>query len=87
MKQLAEVWNAIGSTPRPRLELPESSTWTLGFRPALLDVGTMRIYPWGGAADECPPAESSVIAGFERGGFFYTRRAAARACREWGFGD
>jgi len=26
---------------------------------------------------------SSIIAGFERGGFFYTRRAAARARREW----
>ena len=26
---------------------------------------------------------SSLISGFERGGFFYTRRAAARACEEW----
>jgi hypothetical protein len=27
--------------------------------------------------------KSSLISGFERGGFFYTRRAAARACEEW----
>lgn len=27
--------------------------------------------------------KSSIISGFERGGFFYTRRAAARACEEW----
>ena len=24
-----------------------------------------------------------LVSGFERGGFFYTRAAAARACREW----
>jgi hypothetical protein len=28
-------------------------------------------------------AEAMLIAGFERGGFFYTRRAAARACEQW----
>jgi hypothetical protein len=28
--------------------------------------------------------KSSVVAGFERKGFFYTRRAAARAIAEWG---
>jgi len=27
--------------------------------------------------------KSSIISGFERGGFFYTRRAAARAMQEW----
>src|SRR5262245_25262870 len=27
--------------------------------------------------------KSSIISGFERGGFFYTRRAAAKACEEW----
>jgi len=27
--------------------------------------------------------KSSIISGFERGGFFYTRRAAARAREEW----
>ena len=27
--------------------------------------------------------KSSIISGFERGGFFYTRRAAARARDEW----
>jgi len=30
--------------------------------------------------------KSSIISGFERGGFFYTRRAAARACEEWAAG-
>jgi hypothetical protein len=28
-------------------------------------------------------AKASLISGFERGGFFYTRQAAARACAEW----
>ncbi|MBK8321256.1 MAG: hypothetical protein IPL06_00590 [Betaproteobacteria bacterium] len=28
-------------------------------------------------------AKASLVAGFERDGFFYTRRSAARACREW----
>lgn len=27
--------------------------------------------------------KSSIISGFERGGFFYTRQAAARACAQW----
>jgi hypothetical protein len=27
--------------------------------------------------------KSSIISGFERGGFFYTRRAAARAREDW----
>lgn len=28
-------------------------------------------------------AKASLIAGFERGGYFFTRQAAARACAEW----
>jgi len=28
-------------------------------------------------------AKATLISGFERGGFFYTRTATARACREW----
>jgi hypothetical protein len=28
-------------------------------------------------------AKATVISGFERGGFFYTRKAAARACAQW----
>jgi hypothetical protein len=28
-------------------------------------------------------AKASIISGFERGGFFYTRQAAARACAQW----
>jgi len=86
MKRLAEVWSAIGKNGlRPRLELPESAARALGFQPALLNVGTMRIYPCG-TPETFGPLPNKVIAGFERGGFFYTRRAAARACKEWGFG-
>ena len=28
-------------------------------------------------------AKATLVAGFERGGFFYTRSAAAKAVREW----
>ena len=28
-------------------------------------------------------AKATLIPGFERGGFFYTRTAAARACEQW----
>jgi hypothetical protein len=28
-------------------------------------------------------AKGTLISGFERGGFFYTRSAAARACEQW----
>ena len=28
-------------------------------------------------------AKATLVSGFERGGFFFTRSAAARACREW----
>jgi hypothetical protein len=28
-------------------------------------------------------AKATIVSGFERGGFFYTRQAAARACAEW----
>ena len=27
--------------------------------------------------------KATIVSGFERNGFFYTRSAAARACREW----
>ena len=29
----------------------------------------------------------TILSGFERNGFFYTRSAAARACREWALQD
>jgi hypothetical protein len=29
-------------------------------------------------------AKGTLLAGYERGGFFYTRRAAARAAAQWG---
>jgi hypothetical protein len=32
-------------------------------------------------------AKATLIAGFERGGYFYTRTAAARACTEWALHD
>ena len=51
----------------------------LGFRPAMLDCATMAIYP----SSEEMPASRTVIAGFERRGFFYTRASAERAARDW----
>jgi hypothetical protein len=54
----------------------------LGFRPAFLDYATMTIYPSEFAA-RVVLARATLIAGFERNGFFYTRTAAARAAMEW----
>ena len=34
-------------------------------------------------SDRVVLAKATLIPGFERGGFFYTRRAAARACEQW----
>ena len=53
----------------------------LGFRPAFLDFATMTIYPSEVAAGM--DGRATLIAGFERNGFFYTRTAAARAAMEW----
>ena len=53
----------------------------LGFRPALLDYATMTIH-WSLDGLAGPP-RLTLIAGFEREGFFYTRTAAERAAREW----
>ena len=55
---------------------------SLGFRPAFLDYATMTIYPSEFAA-QVLVAKATLIAGFERNGFFYTRTAAARAAMEW----
>ena len=53
----------------------------LGFRPALLDYASMTIHSsFDGLA--CPP-RLTLVAGFERNGFFYTRSAAERAAQEW----
>ena len=71
--------------PHSRMELPESAVQMLGFEPALLNVATMRIYPCA-SPEAFAPFPNQVIAGFERAGFFYTRTAAARACKEWGLG-
>jgi hypothetical protein len=54
---------------------------TLGFRPATLDYATMTMY-WSFDGLAAPP-RLTLIAGFERHGFFYTRSAAERAAREW----
>lgn len=54
----------------------------LGFRPAFLDYATMSIYPCE-LAGRVLAAKATLMVGFERGGFFYTRAAAARAMREW----
>jgi hypothetical protein len=53
----------------------------LGFRPALLDYATMTVY-WSFDGVAGPPL-LTLVAGFERGGYFYTRSAAERAAREW----
>ena len=53
----------------------------LGFRPALLDYTTMTIH-WSFDGLAGPPL-LTLVAGFERKGFFYTRSAAERAAREW----
>jgi len=54
----------------------------LGFRPAFLDFATMTIYP-SEFAGRMLAARATLIPGFERNGFFYTRTAAARAAMEW----
>jgi hypothetical protein len=53
----------------------------LGFRPALLDYATMTIH-WSFDGLAGPP-RYTLLPGFERQGFFYTRAAAERAAREW----
>ena len=53
----------------------------LGFRPALLHFDTMTLYwSFDGLAGL---SRATLLEGFERGGFFYTREAAVRAAREW----
>lgn len=65
------------------------------FRPAFFDFATCTVYLARFAdgriaplhvLDGLPPgllAKGTLISGFERGGFFYTRTAVARACEEW----
>ena len=65
------------------------------FRPAFLDYSTMTVYPSRFADGRAAPlhlldglpaevvAKGTLVSGFERGGFFYTRTAAAKACEEW----
>lgn len=54
----------------------------LGFRPAILDYSTMTLY-WSFDGLGGPP-RLTLMAGFERKGFFYTRAAAEAAARDWG---
>lgn len=50
-------------------------------RAALLDYASMTIHSsFDGLA--CPP-RLTLVAGFERNGYFYTRSAAERAAQEW----
>ena len=53
----------------------------LGFRPAMLDCATMTIYKSFDGLAGLPGI--TLIAGFERAGYFYTRASAERAAREW----
>jgi hypothetical protein len=54
----------------------------LGFHPAFLDFQTFTLYS-SRYSDGALTAGARLIPGFERGGYFYTRTAAARAAREW----
>lgn len=65
-----------------RVEMAMTLMDRLGFRPAFLDYATMSIYPCE-LAGCVLTARATLMAGFERKGFFYTRAAAARAVREW----
>ena len=68
---------------------------TQSFKPAFLDYSTMTIHMSRFADGRLAPlhlldglpeeirAKGTLISGFERGGFFYTRRAVAKACEEW----
>jgi len=53
----------------------------LGFEPAFLDFATMAIYPTRFAQEV--KGKATLIPGYVRNGFFYTRTAAARAAAEW----
>jgi hypothetical protein len=53
----------------------------MGFRPAILDYSTMTIH-WSFDGIGGPP-RLTLLAGFERKGFFYTRAAAERAAIDW----
>lgn len=53
----------------------------LGFEPAFLDFATMAIYPTRYAQQAA--GRATLIPGYVRNGFFYTRTAALRAAAEW----
>lgn len=65
------------------------------FRPAFLDYTTCTVYMSRFSDGRLAPihlldgvphhvvAKGTLISGFERGGFFYTRRMVAKACGEW----
>ena len=55
---------------------------TYGFTPAYLDFQTFTLYS-SRLSQGALAARTRLIPGFERSGYFYTRRAAARAVREW----
>lgn len=70
----------------------------LGFRPALWDFATQAIYPLGEAlpgkavegispGGRVPTGRPTLVAGYERKGFFYTRTATAFAIAQWGVLD
>ena len=70
------------NTTRTREAVPLRQAITeLGFRPALLDYATMTIH--GSLDGIAAPPRLTLMAGFERDGYFYTRAAAERAAREW----
>ena len=54
----------------------------LGFTPGFLDFRTFTLYRSRFAAGSLA-ARETLIPGFVRNGFFYTRRSAERAALEW----
>lgn len=71
----------MNDTRTPETSFLRQAMEALGFRPAMLDCATMTIYT--SLEGLAASARGMLVAGFERGGFFYTHASAKRAAREW----
>jgi hypothetical protein len=71
----------MNQTRTPEAATLRQAIADLGFRPAVLDYATMTVY-WSFNGVAGPPL-LTLVKGFERGGYFYTRAAAERAARDW----
>ena len=73
--------HTLVSTPPTEAVTLRRTIADLGFRPVMLDYSTMTLYSsFDGLGG---PPRLTLMAGFERKGFFYTRGAAEQAAREW----